>query len=126
MSALGNRRISEIMDKKLIAISPKTTVRAAIMLAKSSGVNLLLVLDGGKLIGVVGEEDLLDVDLEKSVQGIIKRPIFVEEEDTVAVAIGKTIDNNLTRLPVVDSIKNMRCVGVVTATDLLKEASKEK
>ncbi|MFI5412277.1 MAG: HPP family protein [Candidatus Micrarchaeales archaeon] len=126
MSALGSRRISEIMDKKLVAISPKTTVRAAIKLAKSSGVNLLLVLDAGKLVGVVGEEDLLDVDLEKSVQGIVKRPIFAEEDDTVAVAIGKTIDNNLTRLPVVDSMKNMRCVGVVTATELLKEASKER
>ncbi len=126
MSALGNRRISEIMDKKLIAISPKTTVRAAIKLAKSSGVNLLLVIDAGKLVGVVGEEDLLDAELEKSVQGIVKRAIFAEENDTVAVAIGKTIDNNLTRLPVVDSMKNMRCVGVVTATDLLKEAAKER
>ena len=94
---------------------------------------LLLVVEKSKLIGVIGEEDLLiyisenpEKRLTETVQGIIKRPIFVEADDTVAAAIGKTIDNDLSRIPVVDSASNMQCVGIISATDLLKEAAKEK
>lgn len=131
MSAFGNRKVSEIMDKKLVAVSPSATIRSAIRLTQTSGVDLLLVVERSRLVGVVGEEDLLNYissNTEKrmgeSIQGIVKRAVYVEAGDTVAVAIAKTIDNNLSRLPVVESSATMRCVGIVTTTELLKEAAK--
>jgi CBS domain-containing protein len=130
MSKIGLKRVSEIMEKSLVAISPNASIKSAIKLVKTSGVNTLFVIDKEKLVGIVGEDDLLvfvsdnsEKKLNETIQSVIKKPVFAEVGDTVAVAIGKTIDHNLTRLPIVDSFSNMKCVGVVTATDLLKEAS---
>lgn len=124
------KKVSEIMDKSLVAISPSASIKSAIKLVRTSGVNTLFVIDKEKLIGIVAEDDLLsfvsdnsEKKMGENILAVLKKPIFVEANDTIAVAIGKTIDHNLTRLPIVDSMSNMKCVGFVTATDLLKEAS---
>ncbi len=125
MSVLGSRKISEIMDRKVVAISPSATVKSATKLIRTSGVSLLVVVEKEKLIGILTEDEILNRAPEESIKALVKRPIFVEANDTISVAIGKTIDNNLTRIPIVDSMQNMKCVGVITATELLKEAAKE-
>ena len=43
------------MDKKLVAIAPGASIKAAIKLVKAAGVNLLVVVEDGRLVGVVGE-----------------------------------------------------------------------
>ena len=126
-----SRRISEIMDRKLVAVSKSTPIKAAVKLVRTSGVNTIPVLEDGKLVGIVGEDELLafvakhgEKDQEQSVMVISKKPVFAEQDDTIKDTIGKVVNNKLTRIPVVESSGNMRCVGIVSASELLKEASK--
>jgi CBS domain-containing protein len=58
-----------------------------------------------------------------TIRNIMKRPIFVEADEQLSSAIAKTVDHHVARLPVVDSASTMRCVGLVTATELLKASA---
>ena len=127
----NSRKVSEIMDRKLVAVSKTTSIATAVKLIKTSGVNALPVLEDGKLVGVVGEDELLDFIANhdegmrnQSVITVSKKPVFAEQNDPVSKAIHKLVDNRLTRLPIVDSAGSMLCVGIVSASELLKEASK--
>ena len=130
--AKSGLKISEIMDRKLVAVSMSTTIKAAAKLVQTSGVGMLPVLSDGKLMGVVLEEELFEYimahpgaeDQSKNVTLVMRKPVFAEADAPLETAIKKVADNNLTRLPIVDSVKNMQCVGIVSASELLKEASK--
>ncbi len=125
------KRISDIMDRKLVAVAPSATVKSALKLAENSGVDLILIVDNERLVGVILQEELQDYltanpNSANQVANIAKRPIFVAASDTVSSAVGKAMENNISRLPVVDSLATMKCVGVVTATELLKAAAEKK
>lgn len=133
MHHIKTKGILEILDKKLISVNINTTTRAAYRLVKASNVDILPVLNKQKLVGVVQETDLIaylgsheENEIQDSkISNIMQKPIFVESDTTVHRAMQATIKHRLTRIPVVDSTKNMVCIGIVSATDLLKEASKE-
>lgn len=126
-------KVSDIMDRKLVAVSPTTSIGAALKMLKSSGVNLLVMVESGKLHGTIEEDDLNTYissnpaeKMKEQVRTIAKRPVFVEAGESIESAIEKTMENNLTRLPVVDSVSSMRCVGIVTASELLKASAAGK
>jgi len=124
------RKISEIMDRKLVAVSRNASMRAALKLAKVSGVDVLPILENNELIGVVNVEEIqryISEDPrreEDTVKKLSKRPIFLEADESTRSAIGKIIRSGLSRMPVVDSRSTMRCIGTVNATDLLKAEAK--
>lgn len=127
----GGMRVSDIMDKKLVAIAPSTTIKSAIKLLQASNVDLLPIVSSGKLVGIVREDEILtymvshnEEDLEKKIEVISNDPVFVEEDENIANAVKKTVNHHLTRIPVVESSKSMRCVGIVSSTDLLKGITK--
>ena len=130
MPNINTRKISEIMDRKLVAISNTTTIRSALNLVKTSNFGIIPVLANGRLVGMVDETELLlfaashkEEDHSVGVDRLIKSPIFVEQNDTIATAIKTALDHDMQRLPVVDSLAGMRCVGLISTTELLKEAA---
>ncbi len=126
-------KVSDLMDVKLVAIAPSATIKSAVTLIKNSNIDLIPVVENGKLIGVIYEDDVLSY-IEKfgtaaekeQVKKISMPPFFTEANSKISDAAKVVIDNDLNRLPVVDSKKNMRCVGIVTSTELLLYAAKEK
>jgi acetoin utilization protein AcuB len=54
------RPLHEVMTKKLITIKPDATVEKAAVMMASNKINCLLVVTGGKLVGIVTTYDLLD------------------------------------------------------------------
>lgn len=123
-------KVSDVMDRKLVAVSQNASVGAALKLAKVSGVDMLPVLENEKLIGIVKVEDM-EHYLSKnqasdgdSVVKLSKHPIFIVAEESAQSGMEKIAKTGLSRIPVVDNESTMRCVGTVNATDLLKASTK--
>jgi osmoprotectant transport system ATP-binding protein len=121
--------IAQIMDRHLVAVSPNTSIGNAIKLMKGSNVDLLLVLQDGRLMGLVGEAALADthlVDISSApVSGIMQEPWCVEEKSSIDDAVKYVIEHNLSRLPVVSSKKSMQCTGTVGSTELARAKKQE-
>ncbi len=125
-------KVSEIMDKKLVAISHDASLKSALKLAKTAGVGMLPILDGDRLVGMVGTDDIqhyISKDPgrgEESVDTLSKAPVFLEANETRQSAMAKIIKNGLSRMPVVESRSTMRCLGTVNSTDLLKASADDQ
>ncbi|MFB6116731.1 MAG: CBS domain-containing protein [Candidatus Nanosalina sp.] len=90
----------------------------------NSGRKLLVHEKGGKLQGVIGDDQFLEAfsdvkeisDLKTA--RISTRDVYtVFEEDSLEVARHRMLDNNISRLPVQDSNGNL--TGILRSTDLL-------
>jgi predicted transcriptional regulator len=132
MPDVSKVRVLEVMERKLVAVAPMTTIRAAAKLVNTSHVDTLPVVESGKLVGILMAEDVLayskDHDeremMDGSVELLMRKPIFVERFSAIKEAIRLAMRNGITRVPVVDTKKGMRCIGLVSTTTLLKEMAK--
>lgn len=91
----------------------------------NSGRKMLVNTEGNKLKGVIGEREFLQaLDQAEEVQDLSTRDLAtyevltVFEEDPVEQARHKLLDNNISRLPVLDSDGNL--VGKISSLDMLK------
>lgn len=127
--------IIDIMTKGALSISCNTTVSAAIDLMLTANVRHLIVLgDGGNLIGIVSDRDLrLAAQSPYSVYEEEKADVFVDSLTidkvmtempecispltSVAEAAQLMVDKRISALPV---IRDGDVLGIVTTTDLLE------
>jgi CBS domain-containing protein len=111
------------MDRNIVAVSPATTAKAAHKLAIISKAGLMPVLQSRKLVGIVSEEQLGRCIKEKSastpVKKIMMKPVFVDRGSCIEDARAIVISTGLSRLPVVDSRRNMLCIGTISSTKLV-------
>ncbi len=91
----------------------------------NSGRKMMVALDGDRLAGVMGDREFLgvlpDVDeLEQlSTREIASQELItVFEEDSVEKARHAMLDNNISRLPVIDN--NGKLTGMVDSVDILR------
>src|SRR6185312_5904474 len=76
----------------------------------------------GKLLGVAGRGDLLDLELpiDATVRDVIKRPpVVIFTDNTVRQAADHMVRQGVGRLPVVTRSDPNHVVGIVTRSDLL-------
>ncbi|HEY8499704.1 MAG TPA: CBS domain-containing protein, partial [Clostridia bacterium] len=57
---LSKTKISKVMSKELVVISPNALLEEAATLMRDSGVSFLPVVDNGKLVGIITESDIFD------------------------------------------------------------------
>jgi CBS domain-containing protein len=126
---MAEKRAYDIMEKDVVAVSSTTSIISAVTLLENSNVDLLPVVDDGKLVGIINEDSLRSFairhsreELDAPIKPLVKEPIFVEASENINDVIVKVVRYNVTRIPVVDSISGMRCVGIISASDLLKSA----
>lgn len=113
----------EVMNRMVTAATRETSARDLAVKLLSGMYSGLPVVDGGKVIGVVTEFDLLKAIREgKALNKIIaedimtKDPICVEEETHVEEIIKIMTEHNIIRVPVV---KNGKLIGVISRCDIL-------
>jgi acetoin utilization protein AcuB len=127
--------IGDIMTRKLVLVQPDDTVGQVRQLFASHHFHHVLVVDGGVLVGVVSDRDLLkhlspsgaNASTEGNagvpllgdlVEGIMTRnPVTVSADTTLRTASGLMITKGISCLPVVDAMR--RPVGILTSNDLL-------
>ncbi len=91
----------------------------------NSGRKMLVRTEGNKVKGVIGEREFLEaLDQVEEAQNLSTRDLAtyevltVFEEDSVEQARHKLLDNNISRLPVLDNDGNL--VGKISSIDMLK------
>ena len=144
----GEKLVKDVMSAPPITIGPNYPITHAIHLMLQNGISRLLVVEGGKLIGIITKTDLSFVELNfgpqirrrkfvKEVEVVQARrkivrsyvvplvsdlmtedPVCTYEDQDLASAASKMIDLGVSGLPVLD--RNDKVVGVVTKTDVVK------
>jgi acetoin utilization protein AcuB len=128
-------RVADIMSRDVITIGADQDVFSVRRLFDERGFHHLLVVDHGKLVGVISDRDVLReaspfidtlaeraqdlATLKKRVHQIMSRDLVVAKgDDSVAHAARAMLDHGVSCLPVVTA--DGRVEGVVTSRDLLR------
>ena len=117
-------KVSQYMSQPVLSIAPKTDFHVAYELMVSRGIHHLPVVDGEKLLGIVGERDLLLAAAHFGpavvpVEEIMRSPVVtVSSSATIAHAARLLVLRRVGSLPVLDRRKAI--VGIITETDMFK------
>ena len=128
-------KISEILEqrgvKQIWSVHSDQPVLDAIRLMAEKGIGALLVMDDGRLVGVLSERDyarkvILEDRSSKSTQvrEIMTRDVFtVSPESNVSECMSIMTDNDFRHLPV---IQEDEVVGMISIGDLVKVVIREQ
>jgi acetoin utilization protein AcuB len=111
--------IIERMTRSPITISGEATVKQALEIIDQYQVRHLPVLDqGGRLVGILSEKDLLRAPSEERVDQVMVRQVITVTEYTALEEAARIMaDHKISSLPV---IRNGKLVGIITETDLFR------
>jgi CBS domain-containing protein len=110
----------------LISITSDAPVQRALELMKENRVRSVLVIDGGKLAGIITQGDcairvlLTGRDAKTTAVGEVmtRDPMTVKPEDPLEACMGLMANRNFRHLPV---LQDGRVVGVVSIGDIVKD-----
>jgi len=119
------------MVKDVITLQTDASAYDAVKLMNKNRIGCLVVLDNGKIVGILTERDLLERVLEKGknpketrVSEIMTRQVIVGKPDMQLVEATRLMfENKVKKLPIVE--KN-RLAGLVTLTDIARATSVDK
>jgi CBS domain-containing protein len=115
----------DLMQKHFVGVSRTTTIASALRLSASARVDLMPVLDGERLCGVVTSAALGEHrESGGNVGEVMESPVFVEADSDLDAAARIMISHGIGRVPVVEDKLAMICVGVLTSTDVVKAVKK--
>ncbi|MEM3997110.1 MAG: MFS transporter [Pyrobaculum sp.] len=115
--------VYDAAPKELITISPGASLKEAVDLMAKNNIGFLPVVEGGKLLGVISESDVMKIvanggDLNKPVAEYANtKPITISKNATLRDAAELMVKHNIRHLPVVEDGK---VVAVVSVKDVLK------
>jgi len=123
-------RVSEIMNRNLITVTPEDTVFKAAKLMSEHNIGSVVVMKGGELKGIVTERDLISRYIAKKdgrrpedvkVREVMTdKPVTIRDNVDIDEAARLMVDRNVRRLIVVNS--DGKVVGIVSSRDILKVA----
>jgi acetoin utilization protein AcuB len=120
-------KVSQYMTRTVLTITPQTEFRRAFDMMHSRRIHHLPVVDGGQVVGIVAERDLLlaaanfgsaEVPVAEIMHG---SPVCVSENAQLKQAARLLVVNHIGSLPVLNSHKAL--VGIITETDIFKIAA---
>jgi CBS domain-containing protein len=126
---LAYRSLKQLLARKppaIHAIAPADTVLSALQVMADKGIGFLLVLDEGKLVGVLSERDYArNVELRgRAAKDVLVRDVMVAKvvsvtpEHTIPQCIALMHGQAFRHLPVVE---NGKLIGVLSIRDVLRE-----
>lgn len=127
--------VSQIMSKQLVTVELDDKLSIVKEIFDNAHFHHLLVIDGGKLIGVLSDRDLFKAispnigtgrttaqdlaTLNKRVHQIVTRkPITLSPNATAAEAVAIFVDHKISCIPIVD--ENNVAVGILSWRDIFK------
>ncbi|MGD6850935.1 MAG: CBS domain-containing protein [Candidatus Bathyarchaeia archaeon] len=121
--------VKDIMTKKVITVEANRTVFEAAELMTEKGVGCIIVVIEAFPVGIITERDIVrrivakrsSLDL-KVTEVMTKTLITVDPDTSVREAARIMSTNRIRRLPV---LKNNKLVGIVVASDFVRNAGKK-
>ncbi len=125
-------KVTSIMTRKMITAERDDSLnKVRTLFIKHAAFNHVLVVEGGKFVGIISDCDLLageecdTISLNKKASEIMNRmPITVDGEAGIEEAGSLLLENNISCLPVLSSEGVIE--GVVTWKDILGFYMKDK
>ncbi len=128
------KTVKQILQSKthsILSISPDATVYDALKLMAEKEVGALLVMQAGKLVGIISERDyarkvILHGKSSKEIHVsdiMTSKVVYVSTAQTVDECMALMTDKRIRHLPVYEG---KQLVGVVSIGDLVKEAISER
>lgn len=114
--------VGSIMSGDLLAVDPAATLADAARQMHARRVGAVVVLDAGRLVGILTERDVLRAVATDRLEGDVREamthaPDTVEAGDTTGHAAALMIHGGFRHLPVVDG---EAVVGIVSIRDLMR------
>ncbi|MBT3236009.1 MAG: CBS domain-containing protein [Bdellovibrionales bacterium] len=131
--ALKEELDSEVFSRPLEKIGPKPattlnvnqSIMAGVKLMQEKKIGSILVTEGGKLVGIVTERDILlkvvgtDCDLQAEISSIMtKSPISLQKSDKLAYVLNNMHVGGYRHVPVVD--ENEVPTGIISVKDVIQ------
>lgn len=115
--------LGEMMSRNVLAVAPEDTLGEAAERMTDEGVGSAVVLDGGRLIGILTERDVLRAAAGRvhSSDARVREwmtadPIVAREETTATESLEIMMANGFRHLPIVEE---GRVVGIVSIRDVM-------
>ena len=116
-------KAEELMNKKIISITPNSNIKEAINKMKKFGISQMPVIVSHKVVGLVSESTLLDAlmkEKDKKIEDIMEEtPPIVSKTASV-----KIISSLLRHYPMVLVSESGKLIGLITKADLLSKLYK--
>jgi len=116
-------RAGDIMNRKVVTVSPHASVREAARLMREHNIGTLVVVDEGYPVGIITERDLatrvvaLDLSGDTPVEDVMSTQLITVSESTSIENVLDTMQKHgFRRLPV---LKDGKLVGILTLRDIL-------
>ncbi|HKR44834.1 MAG TPA: CBS domain-containing protein [Paraburkholderia sp.] len=124
------RQLLSVISREVVSVSPDDTVLAALHVMAEKDVTTVLVLQGGKLAGILSQRDyarkveVLGRDAASTTVGEIMTTevFYVTPEHTCDQCLASMHTRRIRHLPVIES---GHVIGVLSSSDLLEELFQE-
>lgn len=121
--------VAEVMSRQLITVAPSATVAEAATLMGTGRAGSALVLDGGALVGIFTERDIVralsqdfDAPSHPVSQWMTRDPVTVDPGVTVDEALERMLAGGFRHLPIMEA---GTLVGIVSMRDLSRASTEE-
>ena len=118
--------LGDFMSREVLSVAPEDTIGEAAQRMADANVGSSVVLEHGRLIGILTERDLLRAMAERVHpsearvrEWMTAEPIAVSESTTADEAARLMVENGFRHLPVVDGD---RTLGVVSLRDVMRHS----
>jgi CBS domain-containing protein len=118
--------IGDFMSRNVLSVAPEDTIGEAAQLMADANVGSSVVLEHGRLIGILTERDLLRAMAQRVHpsearvrEWMTAEPVAVSESTSADDAARLMVENGFRHLPVVDGD---RTLGVVSLRDVMRHS----
>ena len=122
-------KVKDVMVRDVVSIQSDQTVLNAVNLMNENKIGCLVVLENGRVVGIVTERDMLErviavsAESAKTLVGqVMSKPVVtVEQETLLEEAVELMFKHRIKKLPVLErGDTDARLVGLVTLTDIAR------
>ena len=117
--------VGDIMSTKPVSCKPDVSVKEAAMLLMENDIRSVLVVDGGRLVGIVTDKDFvyrsiaqgLDPQVARIEEIMSPKRFFISPDKDLSAAVEMMNKHNIHHLPVLEGEK---LVGYLTMSNIMK------
>ena len=113
------KRSESVIIEQPYFIGPENSASDANKMMSTKGISGLLVIDNGKLVGIITRRDILfQPDMDAKISDLMTKDIITASEGVKISEAKKVLHKNkIEKLPVVDA--SNKVVGLITSKDIL-------